>query len=83
MRAAPALPAPAGATPPLGPDPPPRTSSPKKGRPASPKDPTGPAAVTRRLWFWLWRRESAWEARGAPFPVSVCVRLCCTGPGAC
>lgn len=41
MRAAAALPAPAGAAPPLGPDPPSPTSSPKKGRPAPPKDPTG------------------------------------------
>lgn len=67
------------------PDPPP--TSPEKGRPAPPRTPPDawrlPSCLAAVAWrLWLWRRESAWEAPGAPFPVSVCVRLCGTGLGA-
>lgn len=75
MRAAPAPPAPASlASPPRR-----APTSREKGSPVSPKDPAGPPGFSWLLW--LSRRELAWTS-GAPFPVSVCVQQCCTGPDA-
>lgn len=74
MRAAPAPPAPAGVAPFLGPS----STSPEKGRLAPAEDPTGLPGICWRLWL----APRIGVSTGRPFPVSVCVQLCCTGPGA-